>query len=247
MSDERAPKGHVTIGVLLGGPTSHFVRSFSEMIMFDRELGRQHLHPTRPFISSSGQAFVTNGRNETVRQFLASEAEPLSQWLLFVDDDQVYPQNLLEILIESADPVERPIVGIPVWKFADLDKTTGLAGVGLNTFTADPETQMFRELNELEPDVVTTVAAIGTGCMMIHRSALIRIAQFAKQKGMFDGTCWFRQMHYDPGPYVEGEDLHFCRMAWAAGLSVWVNTSLVLEHQKTVRLTRALPAGSVAL
>lgn len=247
MSDERAPKGHVTVGILLGGPTPHFVRSFAEMVMFDRELGRGHLHPSRPFITSTGQAFVTNGRNETVRQFLNSPDPTPSDWLLFLDDDQVYPQNLLEVLIESADPVERQIVGVPVWRFAGMDKATGLAGVDHNVFDADPETMTFRPSGELPENVVTDVAAIGTGCMMIHRSALLKIAAFARENGMFDGTCWFRQTHHDPGPYVEGEDLHFCRLAWAAGVPVWANTSITLEHQKQVRLTKALPFGSVAV
>lgn len=249
MSDAHAPKGHVTIGCLLGGPTPHFVRTALEMVMYDRDIGRRHLHPRRPFIMSSGQTFVTNGRNETVRKFLAAEGDEASDWLLFMDDDQQYPQNLLELLIESADPVERRIVALPVWKFTGLDKDTGRTGVGRNLFDVNDDTHAFVEMNEADitPDVVTTVGGVGTGCMMIHRTALEQVAAFAEDNGLFAGTCWFRQTHHDPGPYVEGEDLHFCRLAWAAGVSVWVNTSITLSHQKMVLLTEAQPAGSMVL
>lgn len=242
MSDARAPLGHVTLGIAAADPKPHFVRTLFEVGLFDRELGGQHLNPTRPAIWVIGASFITNARNEIVRNFLAMQ-DPPSDWLLFLDDDQLYPANLLDALLAAADPETRRIVGLPVWRFASEGDAVRVTH---NVFDITDESFFIERVEPLPENSLIQVAGIGTGCMLVHRSALVEIGDFAAANGFGRNHAWFQQRVH-PADFAEGEDLHFCRLAGAAQIPVFCLTSHVLEHTKEVRLHRAAPFGTVKI
>lgn len=243
MSDQRAPKGFVTLGIAAADPKPHFTRTLTELYLFDREYGKQHLNPTRPAVWVVGASFITNARNEIVRNFLAM-GDPASDWLLFMDDDQEYPALTLERLLEAADPEKRPIVGLPVWRFdssaADDVRVTH------NVFNITEDSFFVAREEPLPENTLVQVAAIGTGCLLIHRSALERIRDFGEANGFGRNHVWFQQRVH-PADFAEGEDLHFCRLAGAAGIPVFCLTSYTLEHTKEIRLAGEIPFGQVRI
>lgn len=242
MVDARAPKGLVTLGIAAGDPKPHFVRTLFEMAVFDREHGNQYLNPARPSVWVLGASFITNARNEIVRNFLAM-GEPVSDWLLFLDDDQVYPPNLLEALMQAADAKDRRIVGLPVWRWANED---GMVRATHNVFDITEEGMFVERVEPLPENTLLPVAGIGTGCLLIHRTALEDIAAFGEEHGFGRNHVWFQQRVH-PGDFAEGEDLHFCRLAGAARIPVFCLTSWTLEHTKEIRLNGPLPFGVVAI
>jgi hypothetical protein len=246
MPDQRAPAGTVSLAIASGDrPDPHTMRTVLDMVFFDREYGQQHLHPSRPFLWVVGATFVTNARNRLVQKFLQQPKETGAEWLLFLDDDQLYPEQTLEILMASADPVERRIVGLPVWRF--ISKDDGPVRVTHNVFDVNERGEFVEWPDELPDNAVVQVAAVGTGCMLIHRSALEDIQRIAYENGRGSQWCWFVQQVYQPADACEGEDIWFCRLAAAAKIPVWVNTSTTLQHAKTVMLQGPTPVGAYSI
>lgn len=246
MSEERAQIGTISLALASGDrPEPHTMRTMLDMVMFDREHGNQHLHPSRPFVWVVGATFVTNARNRLVQKFIEQPVENRADWLLFLDDDQLYPEYLLEILMASADPVDRRIVGLPVWRF--ISKDDGPVRVTHNVFDVNDNGDFVEWPGELPDNAVVQVAAVGTGCMLIHRTALEEIQQLAYANGHGSQWCWFKQQVYQPADACEGEDIWFCRLAAAAKIPVFVNTSVTLQHAKTTMLQGATPIGAYSI
>ncbi len=243
----RAPKGYVTFGVASRHSVEpHTARTMLEATFYDREYGGQHLHPRRFQLWVNGSGFVTNARNELVKQFLKMDDDEPSEWLVMLDDDQLYPQHLFDLLIASVDAAERPIVGLPVWRFIDTD-TTGQVRITHNVYDLAEDGSVFEWPDPFPENTVLQVAAVGTGCLMMHRSALERMRDVAMENGLGPTFCWFRQTVQGVvdadgkliSDHVEGEDVHFCRLAGVAGIPVCINTSVTLEHVKHIRLKAA--------
>lgn len=243
MARKRAPKGHVSLGIPSGDPASHFARTLFELAMYDQCHGGRHLHPNVPSAWIIGSASIATARNRIVEKFLGQPEGSRSDWLLFFDDDQLAEPHMLDVLIGSADPVERPIVALPVWRF--LESPGGGVGVTHNVMDLT-EGEMFAPMREpLPEDTLLQVAGIGTGCMMIHRSVFQRMTEALIAAEM--PPLWFREMHHNLANYRESEDLWFCRVAGNAGIPIFVNTSLTIRHVKPILLDREMAAGEVSI
>ena len=222
---------------------SHVARTLSDMVLWDARLGRQHLNADRPIIWTVGASQIVNARNVLVRQFLAQDH---GDWLLMLDDDQLYPKDLLEYLIEAADPVERPILGVPVWRFIGGGEG-GPVSVGHNVFDLHESNGFVVWPDPLPENAVMQVAAVGTGCLMIHRSALLAMQAWSEAQGLGTKWCWFRHSIWQPADMSEGEDLYFCRLAHLVGFPVFVSTFTTLGHVKSIILDGDVPPGLVSV
>lgn len=246
MSDERAHMGTVSLALAMGDrPQPHTMRTVLDMIFFDRDIGNKHLHPNRFQLDVIGSTFVTNARNRLVQRFLQQPEDNRADWLLFLDDDQLYPETLLEYLMAAADPVERRIIGVPVWRFASKDD--GPVRVTHNVFDVNERGEFVEWPDPLPENELIQVAAIGTGCMLIHRTALEEIQRLAYENGRGSQWCWFVQQVYQPADVCEGEDIWFCRLAAAAQIPVWAHTFTVLQHAKTVMLQGPTQFGAYSI
>lgn len=243
MSDHRAPKGFVSLGIPSGGPTAHFARTLFELAMYDQCHGGRHLHPNVPSSWIIGSSSIPTARNRIVDKFLEQPDGERSDWLFFFDDDQLLEPHTLELLIASADAVERPIVGLPVWRFLE-DHESGGVSVTHNVMDLTEEHQFTPRTEPLPVDTLLQVPGVGTGCLLVHRSVFHRTRDALLRADM--PPLWFREVVH-PNGYRESEDLWFCRVAGNAGIPVFVNTTLTIRHVKPIVLDRAMPVGTVSI
>lgn len=244
MADQRAPKGYVSLGIPSGGPVSHFARTLFELAMYDQCHGGRHLHPNVPSSWIIGASSIPTARNRIVEKFLEQPEDAQSDWLLFFDDDQLFEPHMLDVLIECADPDERPIVTLPVYRFLESDDHNGVM-VTHNAMELT-ESGMFKPMREpLPEDTLLQVPGIGTGCMMIHRSVFAKMTAGLEAAGM--PPLLFREVHHDLANYRESEDLWFCRVAGNVGIPIFVNTALPITHVKPILLNRMMETGTVSI
>jgi hypothetical protein len=238
----------ITLGwISAGQPSAHSMRTLVAMAIWDGMFGGKHLHHQKPQIAIIGGTMITNARNGLVRQFLEMADGP--EWLLMVDDDQCYPEHMLDGLIACVEQVEEQTgekcltMAVPVWRFEG--RSAEDVRVIPNVFELTQEGPVLEVPMETLPEnAVIQVAAVGAGCLMVHREALLRVADAASEQGLSAEHCWFCQ---PPGTTL-GEDVWFCRMLATAKIPLYVTTTIgVLEHVKEIRLDRAMPAGSVKI
>lgn len=205
--------------------------------MLDLQLYDVALH--QRIVSGGGRlpfqagANLSGPRNEIVRKFLAYGR---ADWLWMVDTDMVFSPDVVERLLEHADPETAPIVGGLCFAFGDKGQIVptlyGLAGevdsLDVIRFDEWPENTMFQ------------VVATGAACLLIHRSVFERMADFEHpgrpgKRGFNDAFPWFQELEHDGRPV--SEDIAFC---WRAGLMqipVFVNTAVQIGHIKERLLT----------
>jgi GT2 family glycosyltransferase len=167
---------------------------------------------------------IAQGRNKIVDQFLEhSKAE----WLWFVDTDQTFDPLIVERLLQSADPDERPILSALV--MANREPPHPPVSPACVIWHPDkPAT--------VAPLTIPTerhwrVAAPGTGCLLIHRTVLEKVGA----EWEADPWRWFK---YDTiiddqgNSSIMGEDYVFALRAQKLGFSCWVDTTIEAGHIK---------------
>lgn len=168
-------------------------------------------------LANSSGANINNARNEIVQAFLASHT---ADWLWFIDTDMTFEPDTLDRLVKAAHPVERPIVG-------------GLCFSWQQGNVAAPTLYVFRHDNKVgrmlgyEHDTLIRVLT-GTGCLLIHRSALQKIGE----RNFNPAYRWFQETNVGDLPI--GEDLTFCIRAESLGIPVYVHTGIKVGHEKPI-------------
>ena len=173
--------------------------------------------------------YIADNRERACRDFMRPDPDGNAEWLFFVDTDIIFPPMVLDELVESADPVERPIMSAlyfgymnneklrPVWYGRDpLDGRI----VTLKSFSAGPQ----------------RLGVVGMGCCVIHRSV------FEKFGNRYAHTGWLFFGHdvapWTPPPAIDnnttcfGEDNTFCHRANELGIPVYGNGSITVQHRK---------------
>lgn len=160
-------------------------------------------------------------RNTCAESFLASGQE----WLWFVDSDTVFGPDTLARLLALADPVERPVLAaaVPILGRSARSEAGGLPDLFWSAFTAAPDGGLDPIGAGTPLDEVVRVDAVGTGCVLIHRTVLEAVG---------------------PGPFCEessggaviGEDLAFCRRCDKLGIPVHLAAQVRVGHAKVVTL-----------
>jgi len=221
--------GLVSVGFLHPG---HLAACFSESLqdlLFHDAFGAQRVisHTFGKMGKSCGAGGIVAGRNQLARVVI-DESE--SEWLLMVDSDMGFEHDLLERLIEAADPKARPVVGALCF----AQKTAGKAsGYGVR-YRACPTLYDFIEQDDIvgfaprltyERDTLQVVSATGAACVLIHRSVLEGVR--AKY-----GDVWFDQITHPKGPTTFSEDLSFCIRVAGAGFPLHVHTGIKTGHDK---------------
>ena len=151
---------------------------------------------TKAFVRGSDRI---RGRNRLRADLLRSEFE----WLLFVDDDSVFPPDSLRRLLSAVEAEPAAVVaGLYMQRVAPFSPVAYLG--------EHPDGGLIPvDLRDAQDDVIEVTAA-GTGFMLIHRDVLEKV-------GPFD----YR---------VESEDIMFCRRVWDVGFTVWLDTTVRVGH-----------------
>lgn len=184
-------------------------------------------------------ANICKARNRMVDEFLANDR---AEWLWILDSDATFPPWMLDQLLASADPDERPIVGAlahqyrgrvderyePILDERGVQIREVMPTMYLAEWDEDGNWVGYREPTALA-EGLQKVDATGCHCLLVHRKVFEAIESDHPYR-------WFREAELAPG-IVCGEDIWFCLEAGKAGFPVYVNTSLESGHVKPVILT----------
>lgn len=232
----RDPNEKVVVGFLQPGEwEAGFGESLINLLMFDVSL-HQRIVSGGGWIGPQAGTNVAGPRNGLVKEFLKYGK---ADWLLMVDSDMTFAPDVVERLLEYADPEKAPIVGALCFGFDDKGEVQPTL-YGLDGDEDDPEHLGVIRYHEWPPDTMYQVTATGTGCLMMHRSVFERMRDVelptrAGKKGFNDAFPWFQETEHNGSPV--GEDITFC---WRAGLleiPVFVNTAVQCGHVKKRLLT----------
>jgi len=172
-----------------------------------------------------GAGGIVDGRNALA----AATIEHDLDWLLMVDSDMGFGDDLLERLLHEAHPDRYPIVGA----LAFAHKTDGNGSFNSVRYRPAPTVYRFHETDDeigfvpwfdYPRNKKVKVAATGAACVLIHRTVFETIA--AKF-----GPVWFDTIRHPKGAHFS-EDLAFCVRASACDIPIHVHTGIRTVHDK---------------
>lgn len=228
----RDPNEKVVISYLHPGLVhAAFMECVLDLLVYDTAFHRRIVSGGGRLATQAG-ANLSGPRNGLVSRFLDYGK---ADWLLMLDTDMTFAPDLVERLLEFADPAEAPIVGGLCFGFddkGDIQPTLfGLVG--------DEQHPQVIRYHEWPPEAMFQVAATGAACLLLHKSALERIRDVQvpgrDRRGFNDAFPWFQELEHDGTPV--SEDIAFCWRAGLAGIPVYVNTAVQLGHIKDRELT----------
>ena len=171
-------------------------------------------------------------RNQTVTAFLKSDA----QWLWWIDTDMGFKPDTLDLLLDAADPVDRPIVGALCFSNRESGQD-GYSGYRcdpvptLYQFVTMPNGQNgFQPIWDYPRDSLVEVAGTGSACILIHRTV------FEAIQAQSGAPNWYIRLTNPTTGQLIGEDLSFCYRAAQAGFRLHVNTAAKTTHLKPIWL-----------
>lgn len=199
-----------------------FHQSIVRLLIADRAPGRFLISDVISAISSPR---IASTRNYLVAAFLCHEAKP--EWLLMLDADMAFPDDLVVKLLDAADPQERPIVSGLYFGGMPGGKQRAHAYVFSQKETGAPSFDPIEGIGAPgEWGPVGRVHAVGAGCLLMHRDALYHIGKEFKDTGY----PWFVEGAGGGAEY--GEDISFCLRAGNLGIPIHVHTGVICGHVK---------------
>ncbi len=177
-------------------------------------------------------ANVSAARNTVTARFLdarTADGATVGDWLLWIDSDMQWEPEVFDLLLDAADPVDRPIVG-----GLCFGMMRGKLVPTIYQFGQEDGDLVTYRVEEYERDAIVRCAATGAAFLLIHRSALekMRAANFN------EAFPWFQEVQIRHRPV--GEDIAFCLRAAQVGLPVFVDTRAKIGHHKSHLLTEPL-------
>jgi hypothetical protein len=178
---------------------------------------------------------LPEARNKAVAEFLAGDK---ANWLMWLDTDMGFQPDVVDRLLEVADPVKRPVVGALC--FASIEgevdgfggwKTTAMPTIF--DWAHDNGADGFAARFNYPADAVVQCAGTGSACVLIHRSVFERI------RDKF-GPAWYARTRNPSTGQLISEDLSFCVRANALSLPVFVHTGVKTTHAKPMWLGEEL-------
>ena len=166
---------------------------------------------------------TTRSRNLVVKTFLETTN---AAWLLMVDSDERLSIEVFKKLVDAAHDKERPIVsGLVFAAFFDGDDSLRPVPT---IYKMDAEKGL-EAIDAYPLDEIIEVDAVGTGCLLVHRSVLL---EMQKQTTPNQGKdwAWFVEGAIN-GTYF-GEDLLFSKRLKSMGFKIHAHTGAILPHQK---------------
>lgn len=177
-----------------------------------------------PLVRVRGSGLLSKMRNKVVKSFLEQTE---SDWLLMIDTDEQLSVPVFDLLCDTAHDKERPVVSGLV--FAAMDAATNVYPKPMPAIFQDTAAG-FIPLDKYDKNAIFQVEAVGTGCLLVHRSVLEKMRETADPHQGKD-WCWFWDGPVN-GTWT-GEDLLFSRRVRSLGFPIYVNTAAILPHQKS--------------
>lgn len=207
-----------------------FMESVLDLIVYDTAFHRRIVSGGGRLATLAG-ANLSAPRNSLCKQFLEYGK---ADWLWMVDSDMTFPPDTVERLLEFADPDKAPIVGGLCFGFDDK----GQIQPTLYGLVGDEQNPQVIRYHQWPPEAMWQVAATGAACLLLHKSALIKMRDIELPNGQVGFNAafpWFQETAHAGTPV--SEDITFCWRAGLAGLPVYINTAVHLGHIKNQLLT----------
>jgi FkbM family methyltransferase len=176
-----------------------------------------------------GTGGLIQARNQAVWDFLEEFDAP---WLFWLDTDMGFGPETLELLVEAADPVERPVVGALCFSMQEIEsdgwggRRTQPTPTIYDWITVDGQSG-YAVRWDYPRDTVTQTHATGSACVLIHRSVLEKV------RDKF-GPVWYDRIPNPSTGQLFSEDLSFCVRAGALDIPIFVDTRVKTTHLKHV-------------
>lgn len=217
------PKDTICIAWCHGGTVDNeFAISLMEIV--------QRRPQVKSYHAVYGTGLLAKSRNILVNHFLDNTDD---DWLLMLDADEKISLSAFDKLTTTAHHYERPVVAgvyfAAVWNDGDLRPVPlifHLQDGGVNPWDDYPK------------DTVVQVMAAGTGCLLMHRSALLKFRSSLTDTSN-QSWCWFQDGPIDNNRWLS-EDLTFCSRLGQLGIPMFAHTGAVLEHHKDLWITEKL-------
>lgn len=216
-----------------GTVSSRFAASLAFLLQHDAE-GPGYLCGAGGTINLQTGPRIAEARCQVVDHFGAPKYKD-AEWLLMIDSDMVFEEDLLDRLLEVADPETCPILG-------GLCFAGGRSGRMYPTLYKLDQTDghpWVQPVDDYPEDALVKVGATGAACLLVHRQVFAAMKRpWPKGFGtLSDGRTnpypWFVEglIGKDGEPY--GEDIAFCLKAFQLGIPIHVHTGIKLGHQKS--------------
>jgi hypothetical protein len=210
-------KDKICIGMVNNGTIDSLLAQDLIHIAIDPE---QRFHN---LVQIANIGLTTRSRNVMVKTFLETTQ---AAWLLMIDSDERISLDAFKKLVNAAHDKDRPIVSGLVFA-AFFDNDDALRPVP--TIYAMDEEKGLQPIDAYPIDSVIEVDAVGTGCLLIHRSVLLDMQKQATENQGKD-WAWFVEGAIN-GTYF-GEDLLFSKRLKSMGYKIHAHTGAILPHHK---------------
>lgn len=177
---------------------------------------------------------VSGPRIASARNLICSVALDMPEkpeWLLMLDADMGFDDDIVDRFLQAADSKLRPVVG-------GLCFGGGRIGQPLPTLSrmADPKTnggRVTETIWDYPKDALCKVDATGAAALFIHRDVLVQMAEEFRlmPDGYINPHPWFSETVHAGHEY--GEDWTFCMRLRHMKIPLYVHTGIKLGHQKT--------------
>lgn len=219
------PNSQDTVVAFLHGPdvSASFERSKEQLFMYDSVTNQRIKNRITAFCSSGG---LPEGRNTLVASFLESDCD----WMLMVDTDMGFEPDILDKMLEVADPVARPIIGGLCFANRQI-VPDGMGGfitraypTILNWTKCDDGFHRFVGQMHFPVNSVISAGATGAAMLLMHRSALQKVFEL-------DGPNHFTRILGEDGVWIS-EDISFFDRCRRLEIPLFIHTGARTSHAK---------------
>lgn len=233
----------VTLCARDGQNSTSYTESLLRLMAYDASRDGMLLRGGGPMLLPASPNTIYEARNKAA-EFLLDRSD--AEWLLFIDSDMGFDETALDLLLDVADPVERPVVGALCFgmRQTESDQCGGWRTQPFPTIydwkPNDTGKFGFVLRYDYTPDCVTRVAATGAAFLLIHRDVLAKVRAQV-------GDTWFDRARMDAGEGLMGEDISFCARLNLSGIPIHVHTGVKTTHLKPIWVDEDYYLGQRAL
>lgn len=218
-----------------------FALSLANLLHYDAGAGRHIVGDNGGLISAQSGPRVAEARNRIIDSF--AEVHPQAEWLAMFDSDMTFDSDIIERMLEVADPDEVPILGTLCFAVgADTDGPYPTIYREVTYEVDGKELVGVTPIRDYPRDTLVKCGATGAAGLLIHRSVLARMNQpwptgfGTREDGSPNPYPWFSEGLVNPDGRGLGEDVAFCRRASLLGIPTHVHTGIKMGHVKQYKL-----------
>jgi glycosyltransferase involved in cell wall biosynthesis len=147
-------------------------------------------------------------------------------WILWVDSDIVLTEEALQLVWNTADPINKPVVTGTY--FISKENEGSLMAPYPAVFNWTDNEYQIKYIHPLPANAVIQVGSAGFGFVLMHRNAVTAMRRVHGSKPYFNET--------GVGEQFVSEDINFFRMMAKANVPLYTHTGALVKHMKRFAL-----------